>query len=122
VAPVTDIDRAKAFYADQVGFVLDLDAQPVEGMRIVQLTPPGSACSILLSTGLPQLADMDGNTLVLQGDVLADRRRLLNRRGPTRCTKPPHERTCRDNRRLHGRVRVRAGPARRCTQRNDGLR
>jgi catechol 2,3-dioxygenase-like lactoylglutathione lyase family enzyme len=56
--PVTDIDRAQAFYADQVGFVLYLDAQPVEGMRIVQLTPPGSACSILLSTGLPQLADM----------------------------------------------------------------
>jgi predicted enzyme related to lactoylglutathione lyase len=56
--PVTDVDRAKAFYADQVGFTLDVDVQPAPGVRIVQLTPPGSACSILLSTGLPDISAM----------------------------------------------------------------
>jgi len=55
--PVSDIDRAKAFYGT-VGFATDVDATPRPGMRIVQLTPPGSACSILLSTGLDQLSDM----------------------------------------------------------------
>lgn len=56
--PVTDVDRAKTFYAEKVGFVVDLDVRPGDGLRIVQLTPPGSACSIVLSTGLPQLAQM----------------------------------------------------------------
>ena len=50
--PVTDVDRAKAFYIDQLGFVADVDVQPAEGIRVVQLTPPGSACSIGLGTGL----------------------------------------------------------------------
>ena len=53
--PVTDVDRAKAFYADTVGFVLDHDVSPSDGMRVVQLTPPGSACSIVLGTGLSQM-------------------------------------------------------------------
>ena len=56
--PVTDIEQAKTFYTDRVGFVLDVDVEPANGVRIVQLTPPGSACSILLSTGLPDLAEM----------------------------------------------------------------
>ncbi len=56
--PVSDVDRAKAFYADQVGFTVDVDVQPAPGVRVVQLTPPGSACSILLSTGLPDIAAM----------------------------------------------------------------
>lgn len=56
--PVADVDRAKTFYAEKVGFVVDLDERPTDGLRIVQLTPPGSACSIVLSTGLPQLAQM----------------------------------------------------------------
>ena len=51
--PVTDVDRAKAFYANQLGFTVDVDITPAEGIRIVQLTPPGSACSIGLGTGLP---------------------------------------------------------------------
>ncbi len=55
--PVSDIDRAKAFYGT-VGFATDVDTTPRPGMRIVQLTPPGSACSILLSSGLEQLTDM----------------------------------------------------------------
>lgn len=50
--PVADIDRAKAFYADILGFHVDHDVQPSEGVRIVQLTPPGSACSIVLGQGI----------------------------------------------------------------------
>jgi predicted enzyme related to lactoylglutathione lyase len=50
--PVTDVDRAKAFYIDQLGFVEDVDVRPMDGVRVVQLTPPGSACSIGLGTGL----------------------------------------------------------------------
>ena len=61
--PVTDLERAKAFYIDRAGFVLDVDVQPAEGVRIVQLTPPGSACSILLSTGLGELSDMSPGTI-----------------------------------------------------------
>ena len=52
IVPVTDVDRAKAFYADQVGFTLDLDVTPGPGMRVVQLTPPGSGCSVVLGTGV----------------------------------------------------------------------
>jgi catechol 2,3-dioxygenase-like lactoylglutathione lyase family enzyme len=54
---VTDVDRAKAFYTDRLGFVEDVDVRPAEGMRIVQLTPPGSACSIGMGTGLPLYDD-----------------------------------------------------------------
>lgn len=49
--PVADVDRAKAFYADQLGFHVDLDVNPGGGFRICQLTPPGSACSIAIGTG-----------------------------------------------------------------------
>jgi predicted enzyme related to lactoylglutathione lyase len=50
--PVADVDRAKAFYADRMGFAVDVDVSPADGVRVVQLTPPGSACSIGLGTGL----------------------------------------------------------------------
>jgi predicted enzyme related to lactoylglutathione lyase len=50
--PVTDVDRAKAFYVDQVGFHADFDQRVSDEMRFVQLTPPGSACSIAFGTGL----------------------------------------------------------------------
>jgi predicted enzyme related to lactoylglutathione lyase len=56
--PVTDVDRAKAFYVDQVGFGVDVDVTPADGLRIVQLTPPGSACSFLLSTGVQWVQDL----------------------------------------------------------------
>jgi predicted enzyme related to lactoylglutathione lyase len=52
ILPVTDVDRAKAFYADQVGFVADHDHRVNEQLRFVQLTPPGSGCSIALGEGL----------------------------------------------------------------------
>lgn len=54
--PVSDVDRAKAFYADQVGFHLDMDAQVNPDLRFVQLTPPGSACSIVIGTGITDAA------------------------------------------------------------------
>lgn len=81
--PVTDIDRAKAFYVDQVGFVGDVDVRPAEGVRVVQLTPPGSGCSILLSEGLSGLAGMtpgavQGLHLVVQ-DIVAARDELVGR-------------------------------------------
>ncbi|MFG3661125.1 VOC family protein [Streptomyces sp. NPDC047706] len=54
VVPVTDLDRAKAFYQDQCGFRADIDASFFEGVgRFVQLTPPGSRCSIVLESGMP---------------------------------------------------------------------
>lgn len=52
VVPVTDVERAKRFYSEQVGFVVDHDTQVNDEMRIVQLTPPGSACSIVVGTGI----------------------------------------------------------------------
>jgi predicted enzyme related to lactoylglutathione lyase len=56
--PVTDIDRAVRFYTEQAGFTLDVDVAPAEGVRFVQLTPSGSACSISLSRGVPSLDRM----------------------------------------------------------------
>jgi predicted enzyme related to lactoylglutathione lyase len=50
--PSTDVDRSKAFYAEQVGFKVDHDVEPGNGMRVVQLTPPGSACSIVIGVGI----------------------------------------------------------------------
>jgi predicted enzyme related to lactoylglutathione lyase len=61
--PVTDVDRAKTFYAERLGFVLDVDVEPAPGVRVVQLTPPGSACSVLFSTGLAELSDMAPGTV-----------------------------------------------------------
>ncbi len=52
ILPVSDVDRAKAFYADQVGFVVDHDQRVNTSLRFVQLTPPGSACSIAFGEGL----------------------------------------------------------------------
>ena len=62
VVPVSDIDRAKAFYAEKCGFNVDVDSQPNEQFRVVQLTPPGSACSISLVKG-PGTPDMKPGSL-----------------------------------------------------------
>lgn len=51
--PVSDVDTAKTFYAEKIGFVVDHDAAPAPGMRVVQLTPPGSPCSIVIGAGMP---------------------------------------------------------------------
>ena len=56
VVPVSDVDRAKAFYQDQCGFVLDVDHRINDEYRVVQLTPPGSGCSISIGKGLAKMA------------------------------------------------------------------
>jgi catechol 2,3-dioxygenase-like lactoylglutathione lyase family enzyme len=55
--PVTDVDRAKAFY-EKAGFILGVDTRPSEGMRVVQFTPPGSACTIVFGTGMGDITEM----------------------------------------------------------------
>ena len=55
--PVSDVDRARAFY-EQAGFDLGVDVQMSDTMRVVQLTPPGSACTIVFGTGMPGISDM----------------------------------------------------------------
>lgn len=52
LVPVSDVDRAKAFYTEQAGFRLDVDTSPAENVRVVQMTPPGSACSISVGVGI----------------------------------------------------------------------
>jgi catechol 2,3-dioxygenase-like lactoylglutathione lyase family enzyme len=59
--PVADIDRARAFYEDQLGFNVDLDVTPADTVRVVQLTPRGSACSITVGKGLPLIAMEPGS-------------------------------------------------------------
>jgi predicted enzyme related to lactoylglutathione lyase len=80
MVPVSDVDRAKAFYADQVGFRADVDMSPQEGLRFVQLTPPGSACSIALGTGLTDApVGSAPNLQLVVSDVAAARAELLAR-------------------------------------------
>src|SRR2546423_15425913 len=61
--PDSDVDRAKVFYVEKVGFNLDLDVQPGNGVRVVQLTPPGSSCSIVIGTGLGEISEMQPGTV-----------------------------------------------------------
>ena len=77
---VTDVDRAKAFYVDQVGFVADHDYQVTDELRFVQLTPPGSACSIAMGTGLGEMkpGSQEGLQLVVD-DIQAARAELVER-------------------------------------------
>jgi predicted enzyme related to lactoylglutathione lyase len=78
--PVTDVDRAKAFYVDQVGFNADHDHQVSDDMRFVQLTPPGSACSIAIGTGIMETVpgSVQGLQLVVS-DADAARAHLVER-------------------------------------------
>lgn len=79
---VADIDRAKAFYVEQVGFHGDVDVRPNDSVRIVQLTPPGSACSIVLATGLPAIEMPPGSLRGLHlvvGDITSARAALIER-------------------------------------------
>jgi catechol 2,3-dioxygenase-like lactoylglutathione lyase family enzyme len=80
LVPVTDVDRAKAFYTEQAGFNLDVDTAPADGLRVVQLTPPGSACSITIGTGLTDAApgSLKGLHLVV-ADIVAARAELVER-------------------------------------------
>jgi catechol 2,3-dioxygenase-like lactoylglutathione lyase family enzyme len=81
--PVTDVDAAKAFYTEKVGFHLDHDMRPNEGMRVVQMTPPGSACSVVIGEGMP-LGDpgsVKGVQLVVE-DIDSAREELAGRDVP----------------------------------------
>jgi catechol 2,3-dioxygenase-like lactoylglutathione lyase family enzyme len=81
VVPVSDVDRAKAFYADQLGFNVDHDTTVGEGQRVVQLTPPGSGCSIVVGEGVvPDMppGSLKGLQLVVP-DVHAARAHLVGR-------------------------------------------
>jgi catechol 2,3-dioxygenase-like lactoylglutathione lyase family enzyme len=75
---VTDVDRAKSFYVDQVGFHADHDQTVNEGLRFVQLTPPGSACSVAFGEGLTEMPPgaQQGVMMVVE-DVAAQRERLI---------------------------------------------
>jgi catechol 2,3-dioxygenase-like lactoylglutathione lyase family enzyme len=76
--PVTDVDRAKAFYVDQLGWQADHDRQVNEQLRFVQLTPPGSACSIAFGTGITQMAPgTQRGVQVVVADADAARRHLI---------------------------------------------
>jgi catechol 2,3-dioxygenase-like lactoylglutathione lyase family enzyme len=78
--PVTDVDRAKAFYVEQLGFVADVDRQVNEELRFIQLTPPGSACSIAIGQGLTTMTpgSLEGLQAVV-ADVHATRTQLVER-------------------------------------------
>ena len=78
--PVSDVDRAVAFYRDQAGFILDHDHRVDDGLRFVQLTPPGSACSIALGEGVTDAApgSVRGLQLVVE-DTEAARAELAER-------------------------------------------
>jgi len=80
VVPVSDVDRAKEFYTDRAGFTLDVDHRAGESFRVVQLTPPGSACSITIGTGLTPTApgSYQGLHLVVT-DIEAARTELAGR-------------------------------------------
>jgi catechol 2,3-dioxygenase-like lactoylglutathione lyase family enzyme len=76
--PVTDVDRAKAFYVDQVGFNADHDQRVNEGLRFVQLTPPGSACSIVIGEGITEMAPGSQQGIqVVVADAEAARSQLI---------------------------------------------
>jgi catechol 2,3-dioxygenase-like lactoylglutathione lyase family enzyme len=79
--PVSDVDASKTFYSDVVGFAVDHDISPGPGMRVVQLTPPGSPCSIVIGEGMP--LGEPGTTrgaLLVADDIDAAREELVGRR------------------------------------------
>ena len=81
--PVSDIDRAKAFYVDQVGFHADHDVEPGNGMRVLQLTPPGSSCSIVIGAGLGEMSDIKPGSIkglhLVVKNIVETREALLGR-------------------------------------------
>lgn len=78
--PVSDVDRAKRFYSEQVGFTVDIDTQITEDIRLVQLTPPGSGCSIHLTSGTGSFPPGSiGGLILVVDDAAAAREQLLER-------------------------------------------
>jgi catechol 2,3-dioxygenase-like lactoylglutathione lyase family enzyme len=80
IVPVSDVDRAKAFYVEKAGFTLDVDHQPNERFRVVQTTPPGSSCSVTFGVGISDAApgSYRGTHLVVT-DIVAARDELVGR-------------------------------------------
>jgi catechol 2,3-dioxygenase-like lactoylglutathione lyase family enzyme len=80
VVPVSDVDRAKAFYEEKVGFRLDVDHSAGDAFRVVQFTPPGSACSVAFGTGISEMdpGSVKGLHLVVR-DIDAARAELVER-------------------------------------------
>jgi catechol 2,3-dioxygenase-like lactoylglutathione lyase family enzyme len=80
VVPVSDVDAAKAFYSEKLGFNVDVDHRPSEDFRVVQLTPPGSACSVTIGKGLGDMApgSLKGLQLVVP-DIHAAHAQLVER-------------------------------------------
>ena len=80
VVPVSDVDRAKAFYVDKAGFGVDVDTRPTDNIRVVQLSPPGSSCSIAIGVGIGQSepGSTKGLHLVVT-DIEAARTELVER-------------------------------------------
>ena len=70
--PVSDVDEAKAFYLERVGFELLTDTRVNATMRVVQLNPPGSGCSIVMGTGMPEISDMVPDSQKALHLVIAD--------------------------------------------------
>ncbi len=81
LVPVTDVDRAKAFYVDKIGFNADYDASPTPDIRFVQLTPPGSACSIAIGRGLSSATPGSIDSLQLVVNDIQAAHAELSRRG-----------------------------------------
>jgi catechol 2,3-dioxygenase-like lactoylglutathione lyase family enzyme len=82
VVPVTDVERAKAFYLDQLGFRLDADTQPAPDLRVVHMTPPGSACSVVIGPKVAPPGTDLGSSASLQlvvADLDAARAELAGR-------------------------------------------
>lgn len=80
LVPVTDVDRAKTFYMDNVGFKLDVDHRAGDDFRVVQLTPPGSACSIAVGIGITKAAPGSTERLhLIVTDIEAARKELVDR-------------------------------------------
>jgi predicted enzyme related to lactoylglutathione lyase len=78
--PVSDVDRAKAFYVDQVGFNADHDHRVTDTLRFVQLTPPGSACSVVIGKGISEMAPGSQKGLqVVVADIEEAQRELRGR-------------------------------------------
>ena len=77
--PVSNVDRAKAFYVERAGFVLDHDHLVSEGLRFVQLTPPGSSCSIAIGSGLTESTPGSAQVQLVVADVHAAHDELLAR-------------------------------------------
>ena len=80
IVPVSDVDRSKEFYVEKAGFILDVDHRAGDSFRVVQMTPPGSSCSISIGVGLSDMApgSIKGLHLVVE-DIAAAREEMVRR-------------------------------------------